>query len=472
MLLLFALGLAGRVAAQVECLGTDTPEECWTREFREAGVSKAIVDEEEKEATKDEAEDLKDEPTGVQTVGANLASNTTDFLPLLALTGLLGDVQEGDTVGTYALDLNFLIPGFTKDHNSKLQAIVNSQPAVADGIKSQLPEDERDDLVGRIEEGLGDLSDYAVSYTFNWMDGRHGRGFEQYRNRVSALISSVSARFEVPEEGFTRMVLEFVTAHPDSGFSKTFDEMGADGATLKAMLEKAITQEIELIGGYREALAAAGIDDVGDLIDNQPQLTFSALKRFRDPVVGSDEIAVKVTYEWGSTNFNSVMSSGCHKTLDGTSPDLAVRSDCLAEFTRNVAASRTDIDRGQKLSFSAEYVDVGEEKFDLPNLGVTGLTLKGAKKLIVLGGWSRQFAQRGSDVEPMRLDFVARYEDVSDDPLRRDRGVATLTVTRQFGDLAIPFGIVYANHGEYLGEVDEQLSAHLGIKFDLEGGGD
>ena len=61
---------------------------------------------------------------------------------------------------------------------------------------------------------------------------------------------------------------------------------------------------------------------------------------------------------------------------------------------------------------------------------------------------------------------------MSDDPLRRDRGVATLTLTRQIGDLAVPFGIVYANHGEYLGEVDEQLSAHLGLKFDLDGGGD
>lgn len=462
LLLLFALGFAGQAAAQVECEGTDTPKKCWTRAFEEAGVSKAV---------QDEAEDLKDEPTGVQTVGSNLASNTTDFLPLLALTGLLGDAQEGDTVGTYALDLNFLIPGLTQDHNSKLQAIVNSQPAVADGIKSQLPEEERDDLVGKMEEGLGNLSDYAISYTFNWMDGSRGRGFEQYRTRVSALISAASARVEVPEEGFTRLVLDFVAAHPNTGLNKTFDEMGADGEELKGLLEQAIAQEIELIGGFREVLKAAGLDDIGDLIDSQPQLTFSAVKRFRDPVVGSDEIAVKVTYERGAMNFNKAMSDECHKALAQASPALQVRKDCLADYTKNVTTNRADIDRGQKLSFSAEYVDMDEATLDLPNLGLTGLTLKGATKLIAQAGWSRQFAQRGSEVEPMRLDFVARYEDVSDDPLRRDRGVATLTVTRQFGDLAVPFGIVYANHGEYLGEVDEQLSAHLGIKFDLEGGG-
>jgi hypothetical protein len=35
--------------------------------------------------------------------------------------------------------------------------------------------------------------------------------------------------------------------------------------------------------------------------------------------------------------------------------------------------------------------------------------------------------------------------------------------------LTVPFGIVYANHGEFLGDVDKQLSAHLGLKFDVGG---
>jgi hypothetical protein len=69
----------------------------------------------------------------------------------------------------------------------------------------------------------------------------------------------------------------------------------------------------------------------------------------------------------------------------------------------------------------------------------------------------------------MRLDLVANYEDVSDDPMRQNRGVATLTVTRRFGSMAVPFGIVYATRGEFLGEVDKQLSAHVGLKLNLFG---
>lgn len=95
------------------------------------------------------------------------------------------------------------------------------------------------------------------------------------------------------------------------------------------------------------------------------------------------------------------------------------------------------------------------------------MTLSGAKKLIISAGWSRLIPADSSGTQPMRVDFVAKYENVSDDPTRRDRGVATLTITRQFGNLTIPFGIVYANHPEFLGPVDKELSAHVGLKFNL-----
>ena len=114
-------------------------------------------------------------------------------------------------------------------------------------------------------------------------------------------------------------------------------------------------------------------------------------------------------------------------------------------------------------------MDIQGEKFDLPAHGLTGLKLEAAKKLIVSAGWGRTFPDPTGGAEPLRLDFVGRYENVSNDPMRRDRGVATLTVTRKFNGVSVPFGIVYANHGEFLGDVDRQFSAHLGLKFDLGG---
>jgi hypothetical protein len=111
---------------------------------------------------------------------------------------------------------------------------------------------------------------------------------------------------------------------------------------------------------------------------------------------------------------------------------------------------------------------VKDKVFDLPEHDLTGLIINAAKKLIIAAGWSRKFLAAGEG-EPVRLDFTGRYEDVSDDPERRDRGVVTLTVTRKIGGAEVPFGIVYANHGEFLGDVDERLSAHVGLKLSLGG---
>jgi hypothetical protein len=476
LLFLLALGSAGDLLAAITCKMTESAADCMTRANQESEAARTEAQEDTAETVvEDEAEELKDKPTGVETGGANLMSNTTDFLPLLALSGLLGDVQEGDTQGTYALDLNFLIPGLARDKNSKLQAVVNSQPVVSEGLKSQLPEEERDDLAAKLAEGLSDLSDYSVSFTFNWTDDRHGRGFNQYRDRIASLFSAVP--LAQPTESALSKVGAVVARLQDPDepdlLTTPFVDLGENAAVVKPLVEEAIAQDLDLLTQDRKLVADSGLLHLAELIDNQPQLTFTAVKRFRDPVVGGDEMSFKLTYEWGFANFNRALSRDCHRQLDTpASVDNATRSSCLGTLTQFVTAHEEDLKDGQRLSFSAEYVDIEAERFDLPNLNLTGLTIDSARKVVVLAGWSRRFAAGGTGDQPMRLDFVGRYEDVSDDPLRRDRGVATLTVTRQFGDMAVPFGIVYANHGQYLGEVDEQLSAHLGIKFDLEGGGD
>ncbi len=129
-----------------------------------------------------------------------------------------------------------------------------------------------------------------------------------------------------------------------------------------------------------------------------------------------------------------------------------------------------------RFSFSLEYMEADEEKLDLSMVTVPeGETVTGDlanilvpefEKLIVSAGYSRNFAAASTSQQPFRLDFVAKYEDVSNDPMRNDRLVATLTVTSKFGGLSLPFGLVYANHSEFLTDVDEELSAHLGLKFD------
>ena len=41
------------------------------------------------------------------------------------------------------------------------------------------------------------------------------------------------------------------------------------------------------------------------LLDNQPQLHVTAERKFREPLIGPDELAVKVTWEWSNVNLNA-----------------------------------------------------------------------------------------------------------------------------------------------------------------------
>jgi hypothetical protein len=37
------------------------------------------------------------------------------------------------------------------------------------------------------------------------------------------------------------------------------------------------------------------------------------------------------------------------------------------------------------------------------------------------------------------------------------------------GKMFVPFGIVYANHGEFLSDVDARFSAHIGLRIGMSG---
>jgi hypothetical protein len=137
---------------------------------------------------------------------------------------------------------------------------------------------------------------------------------------------------------------------------------------------------------------------------------------------------------------------------------------CLDWFKKK----KEDIEKGYRFSFSGEYADSEGETIDTGLSGVAPIVLESARKLKLSAGLSRKIPI--SETEAVKLDLVASYEDVGDDPNRQDRGIASLTFTRKVGMMDIPFSIVYANHGEFLPDVDARLSAHVGLKFNMSGG--
>lgn len=475
------LGIAP-AAAQVRCDPSKSATDCWLEAMDDVPTPEAVksgVEQNGAALEEEEGAELLAKPTGVDTGGLNLASNTKNFLPLLALSGLLGEGEDLDGDGVYVFDLNFLIPGLAEDNNSQIQAAVNSQPKLSDAVKEALPAEGRDDLVSGLEGKLGQLDDYTLSYTYNWNDRRHGRGFNHYRNRFASLTRAVSRNFERAPVDPLRSLLDLINQDPELRgdpdlLTQPFDQISdaKKRQALKAKVESSAELARTILDRNRQQLALAGLGSFADLVNNQPQLHFSASQRFRAPVVGGDETSIKITYEWGGADLNHALAGGCNETLD--TPDTSALEQqpgtldtCLATFGKYVKDHKSDIESGRRLSFSGEYLDIDEETVELPDQDITGLTLAGARKVILSAGWSQSFGKAAPGRQPLRLDLVANYEDVSDDPMRQDRGTATLTITKQFGDLAVPFGIVYANHGEFLPEVDEKLSAHIGLKFNL-----
>src|SRR5436305_5621841 len=205
LFLLCATCVAFEAGAASKCQQNETLVECWGR------VKAAAANQQDQilkaQVTSQQVTELHAKPTGIQTSDTNLKSNTTDFLPLLTMSGLLGDNKDAGngTDGTYTVDLNFLIPGLAQDKNSKLKAVVNSRPTVSEGIKEQIPEDQRDEVVKKIEAGLGDLADYTVTYTFSWIDRNHGRGFNNYEDRFAALAEAVFRQNQAQAVGDARV---------------------------------------------------------------------------------------------------------------------------------------------------------------------------------------------------------------------------------------------------------------------------
>lgn len=357
---------------------------------------------------------LLKQPTGVDTGGANLATSTKDLQPTMALSGLLGQSSAKESPGTVVYDLNFLIPGLLGPEGSKnaqLQGVVNTEPQVSDVIRNALSAAQRDDQIGKLKDRIGGLGDSALRFTYAPATRSTGRSFKQYKQWFDTLCRAAVSGLDW-------------TQSPTAAADVRADK--------------------------------AGLTLYHQLINNQPQLLITAERKFRDPLVGPDELGVKVSYEWSPMDFNrSIKNCG---TMDAA---------CLTKYSEFVNGHRGDIKEGDRFSFSGEYSDVRGETVD-PGFEVNPVVFKSVRKLILSLVLSRNFTL--GDGEPVKADLEGRYENVSDDPNRQDRGVVSLTFTRMIGKMQAAAGIVYANHSEFLSDVNARLSAHIGLRIGMFNG--
>jgi len=218
--------------------------------------------------------------------------------------------------------------------------------------------------------------------------------------------------------------------------------------------------ERHLMASWKNARTDGHLDKLGDLLANESQLFLSAGYRWRDPLVGSDVVSGKLTFEYGFTNLSAFRrQAGTRCQTDSPS------AECLNTYREWVGKrDAANIPASDRIALSLEYQENRGYTLTLPDYATT-YTSATSHSLIGTFRYGRNLLAGGAK-SPLRVDISASYQDVSGDPQRNNRFVATATFTVRVSDgFQVPVGVVYANKTEYLGQPDKPVSAHLGILF-------
>ena len=190
---------------------------------------------------------------------------------------------------------------------------------------------------------------------------------------------------------------------------------------------------------------------------------------------------------WAFHNFNTLLVATTSDGSDGIRPATRKPSSRPSgtSWTTSSDSAIEAIEAGNKLTFSLAYGERNRYQLD-QTFGEGDEAIPVSFDLDKATEWCGKLEwQRNATKQPIRIGDVVvhprfhlswEYIDVSDDPMRQDRMVAIATYEIPVPEgtwvpwpagTSIPLSLSYANHSEFLGEPDEQLSAHFGISYKL-----
>ncbi len=460
--------LTAPARAELICDPDETIEACWGRYLPEEPTDldpklKGKLTTKKEHATAAEEERLKTFETGLDGGAPALATTTRNFLPLMTMAGLLSDSDGNAADNLMALDLNFLIPTLAEDRNAQLKAVLNTDPTLFEPLREAIDAlPDGSDTIAAMESELDAADDYTLSFTYNHMSSRYGlgRSFEQYRQRYSTLFEAAITKATAEVSTASALALQnfLVERVGNADLSKPLKATPG----LQEVVERAASEAAQLEARLLEISKQHQLPMFAELVNNQPQLTVSAEFRERDVIVGAREKSLKIAYEFGFASaggFEAASGAACDNP-----GDVSAASACLTAFKRYVDDREQHLRNADRFVAELSYVEIDDYAFERDGIS---LAREGTSRLDISLGAGRTLRALGDDRET-RVDLVAKYEDHDDDPERRDRLVATLTLTTKVAGISMPISLVYANHSQFLPEVDEQLTAHIGVKFAMD----
>jgi len=304
--------------------------------------------------------------------------------------------------------------------------------------------------------------DFTIGISLAFASEKYGRDPRLHQQLLEQLIADT-------DERDPREQLALMAKRKFEGANGLAAELGGQafcsirdpamrGAYLKLALDEILAASASL-RAFGERLTATGFYDILDLIDNQPQISFTADYRSREEAAGPDEFKASFSYERGDRDVNDLRSH-CGGTFSAA---------CIASFIEN-SDNESGIRASKRIRFNADYTKISRLDFVLPAPGFSYFA-EATERLSVSAIFGRNIGATKADGRRARLDASLGYEDFSDDPLRQNRGVANLTLTYPLMQgFFLTFGAVYATKPEFRGEVDEEIGARAGITYKISEG--
>ncbi len=238
---------------------------------------------------------------------------------------------------------------------------------------------------------------------------------------------------------------------------------------LVVRMESDAKAEVSNVAEFRKELTAGGFFKVAGLINNQPQFVVAITGRSRDKLAGGDKLGVGISLEFDMSghNVNNLDRYLKKKCWSGAVSDPS-RHDyqgCAGQIANYIEQNPVK-PGGWRITANLNY-----ERTDAVDISFPGTTetfseeeAKSLKFSLVSG---RQFSLVTEQGLPRaKLDIGASYEDISDDPMRQDRAMVNFTFTQELAKATqLSIGLVWANKAEFVGDVDEELSARLGLNY-------
>ncbi len=456
--------ICGLVQAQERCMETDTFRDCSDRLAGqlapELAASESAVDKKKEEAK--EVAGAAQPVVAAKNTGDGSAT-INDFLPLLRAVLDTGGFasQDGDKIG-----VEWSNPlGLPAEHQNKLIAKL-TKSELYQPLKDALRAASLADQVSVLEDEVDEGDDIVLGFSYSRASERYGRDPALHASLLSGLLKQVDTVEPAVREA-SRPFDDMRTELADAGVQpavlrgkfKDIPMTDAQRAKYMQLAEVAIRANHVSMRALAQRLQKVGFYGLLDLINNQPQWSFTAEYHSRDEKVGPDEFKAQLSYEMGWVNVNTYRDY-VRKNCSASEAMLCV-ADYLSQD--DVIAN---LKESKRVTFKADYSKLQRLDFALPGTTPFAFSEKPVERFGVSAAFGRYLGKEVASRTRARVDVSIGYEDFSDDPARQDRGLATATFTYPVAEgFYLSVGAIYATKPEFRGDVDEELSARAGFTY-------